>query len=307
MIATTKLIIIVGSCALIITVLIRLHSYYPYAIESASKPSTRATLAVKQTFVINSDHSKDRLEKMKRQMAFLKVPFYRIRATMGKAVMDLQRLGKNQSMAAKDLLGDVRIKFLPWLHKRGDGEMGCTISHIRALLAAVDHIDTGEALDGPIFVMEDDVLLSADLFSEIDKIIRVMDLYVSNWKVLAMGYCGKDLLEISQDILHRIPKEDAKILATINQVSVKGVGCMHAYILRNRNATQRLLVDINLEVLHSPVDMLWSTSVGSSDFNIYVYKPNNLITQDRRSFRSEVVDGRPLEDWWGPRNAIKLN
>jgi GR25 family glycosyltransferase involved in LPS biosynthesis len=120
---------------------------------------------VSQTFVINLDRATDRLARVKEQMAHLKLPFMRIQGVDGLSIEKYWNEGNAE--AARSIVGDSRIKWDPMTHKRGFREAACGVSHLRTMLRAKDRIEQGEALDGPVFVLEDDIELSQDLSKDL--------------------------------------------------------------------------------------------------------------------------------------------
>jgi GR25 family glycosyltransferase involved in LPS biosynthesis len=137
--------------------------------------------------VINLDRATDRLAHMKKQMAYLKLPFMRIQAVDGKSIEKYWNEGNAE--AARGVLEDVRIKWDPMTHTRGFSEAGCGLSHIRTMLRAKDRIEQGEALDGPVLVLEDDVEMSQDLAKDLRENITWLNEKHPNWKLFVVGQC----------------------------------------------------------------------------------------------------------------------
>ena len=86
-------------------------------------------------------------------------------------------------------MDDVRIKWDPMTHTRLFGEAGCGLSHMRTMLRAKDRIEQGEALDGPVFVLEDDVEISRDLAKDLRENITWLNEKHPNWKLFVVGHC----------------------------------------------------------------------------------------------------------------------
>ena len=74
-------------------------------------------------------------------------------------------------------------------HTRGFGEAGCGLSHMRTMLRAKDRIEQGEALDGPVLVLEDDVEMSQDLAKDLRENVTWLNEKHPNWKLFVVGQC----------------------------------------------------------------------------------------------------------------------
>ncbi len=72
-------------------------------------------------------------------------------------------MNEGNAEVARGVVGDARLNWDPMTHKRGFSEAGAGLSHMRSMLRAKDRIEQGEALDGPVLVLEDDVEMSQDL------------------------------------------------------------------------------------------------------------------------------------------------
>ncbi|MFM7852556.1 MAG: glycosyltransferase family 25 protein, partial [Flammeovirgaceae bacterium] len=174
---------------------------------------------------------------MKKQMAYLKLPYTRIQAVDGKLIE--KYLNEGNAEKARGVLEDVRIKWDPITHTRGFGEAGCGLSHIRTLLSAKDRIEQGEALDGPVLVLEDDVEISQDLVKDLRVNVTWLNEKHPNWKLFVVGHC-----------VHSIIDQPA-----IDQVAeIDGAKCTHAYILNGMKAIDEMLDTINVAKYPDPID-----------------------------------------------------
>lgn len=186
---------------------------------------------------------------MKKQLAYIKLPFTRIQAVDGKTIEKYWNEGNAE--AAHAVLGDVRIKWDPMRHHRGFGEAGCALSHIRTILRAKDRIEQGEAMDGPVLVLEDDVEISQDLVKDLRENVAWLNKKHPNWKLFVVGQCGREIIE----------QPAIDIVAEID-----GATCTHAYIVNGMKAIDEMLDTINVVKYPDPLDYMWVDAMIKDSF-----------------------------------------
>lgn len=143
---------------------------------------------------------------------------------------------------------------------------GCTLSHMQLWLQIIDHVsNAGPLSDGPVLILEDDVMIDKRSRSILPKLIKNLDELDPNWIILGVGYCANHIPSVA------IPFVLDKDM---------GFSCLHAYVLRNSTSAQLLFDELNTPYVQV-IDIPWWKLVQRGFYTSYVYAPNDLFRQDK--------------------------
>lgn len=119
------------------------------------------------------------------------------------------------------------------------------------MLSAKDRIEQGEALDGPVLILEDDVEMSQDLVKDLRVHITWLNEKHPNWKLFVIGQCGREII-------------DPPAIDLV--VEIDGATCTHAYILNGMKAIDELLDTVNVAKYPDPYDYMWVDAMIKDSF-----------------------------------------
>lgn len=130
---------------------------------------------VKQTYLINLDRSPERLVDFKTSATSIDLAFERVKAVDRSEIV--HRIGLHQTLAG---IVDTRITVdVEQLKATGMvnephlmGELGCTLSHLKTILTAIDAVSEGKSKDGPVLVIT---------FMILDSILQLRFLFMSDY------------------------------------------------------------------------------------------------------------------------------
>lgn len=251
---------------------------------------------VRQTFVINLKRNTDRLENMNYQLKYLSIPFKSVEALDAKVLIDELKQNKTRDPTYNGAL-DPRIKLKAafyssdWFYLgKGIGHGGhhaissCASSHMHAWLAAMDSVESGEALDGPILIFEDDLSLSADFATIVSEIVAQsrwpfsFSYFYNDWGILGLGHGSYP------------PHTWIERLLGPRIVSTSGFSRAHAYVLRDVSVAKLLFELATRDPMHMPVaDRFWWTLTQNGTLPAYKYVLNDIAVQTREVFGTNIV------------------
>jgi GR25 family glycosyltransferase involved in LPS biosynthesis len=235
------------------------------------KPIHEQKSIIHQIILINLKRCPDRLEKMKKQLDILKLPFKKIQAIDKQNISTFcnSDLKDKQFLESLDPRIDLKVaKDGPCLLDLNDshklGAFACTLSHLHAMLYGLDTISNGKATDGPILILEDDSIMDAHFVSRTNHLIAKMNEINEDWELLILG-CNKILNSkgTDKDILHKC---------------LEAYGA-HAHLYKDGKALQKAFAFLNSSKFQY-ADVWWWEQSKSEKYSVYVYKKNNLIVQD---------------------------
>lgn len=228
---------------------------------------------IQDIYVINLDRRTDRLASVKKQLDALSLPFIRFPAIDGRVVAELTD-GK-KGLTNKDLGWHPAVRFkTDDMHLRIDeenegqwGRFGCWQSHLQVYLTAIDRAKSTKN-DGPFLVLEDDVLIDADMPYLVK---QAVDTLPSNWEFFAIGH----LFSSCSKVVSRFACQASRIIG--------GQG----YIVRDSKAAAKL-VDMSNTENFQIADLLWLDAMDRGDLHAFMILPSSIIQQDRDSFGSDI-------------------
>lgn len=244
---------------------------------------------VRQTLLINLDRSAQRLARVKERANEIGLSFERISAV--DRVELLKRAHLNQNLTS---LIDTRINFdvqrLKSLHLDDYvmlAALGCTLSHLKTLLFAVDSARRDQTLDGPILIMEDDVAISDHFMAIVSRVARFMPKLDPHWGIVGIGHCG-----VPFEMLLNMHVSGYSYISPISSF-----GCTHCYLLRNAEAAAKMFAQLNKPAQGrilpladrgwAPLGEGWNPALPA-----YIYVPNDVAVQDAENHASTILISR---------------
>ncbi len=229
--------------------------------------------SIQDIYVINLDRRPDRLASVDQQLKSLSLPYTRFPAIDGG---NLRKLSENKTIRKDDIGWHPRVAFeLDDLHHRMKeendnewGRFGCWQSHLQVYLTIVDRART-TGRDGPVLILEDDVLLDADLPFLVK---QAMDTLPDDWEFFAIGHFWSACTKIV-----------SRFACRANRV-IGGQG----YIIRNAAAAE-ILIGLSNTRNFQIADLLWLGAMEDGRLKAYIILPTSIVQQDRDSFGSDIA------------------
>lgn len=253
----------------------RTHKAYNTKVDNMTMEETLNDIGLKEIYLINLPKNKDRLEFTRKQLDKLNLPFTLFEAVDSHKIQEAYETGKpldsmfhpgikmNFEKTAKFINDNPHI--MQW-HR-----IGCSLSHFSIYLTM---IDKAANKDGPILILEDDVIFD---WSVKEKIKQGLIEMPSDWEFFAIGSCFPRL--------EKIPQSN-------NLFKVYRMWCAHAYILRNSKVAQKLLDRGNTEIWQG-ADQYWN-GMFETNLNAYALWPH-VVSQNRENFISLLTPESKLK------------
>jgi GR25 family glycosyltransferase involved in LPS biosynthesis len=242
------------------------------------------------------------MASMKYQLDYLGIPYTRV---SGCDERDLQAaiVLADSNNATVNLVGVVISAVTlsgELLRNNSDlGQAGCTFSHMNIYQLSIDAVTSTRSEDGPILVLEDDVLFDADFKAVSALLLHELEGepgYANNepydWDLLTVGYCAGWYYAYAGDSI---------ILGHQGNHT-----CTHAYVMRDISVSRKLLRLLNAaDTVRIPTIDKFMNRFETAGYypalrklpahvnrdntiRTFTYVPNNIVVQDRESFETEI-------------------
>ena len=202
---------------------------------------------INNSFLINLDHRKDRLEhfKQKYRLANINIPLHIHAATNGK-MLNLEDIDIS-SLAKKEVTDAQTLGYRTKHYQLTMGAIGCYLSHV-----GLWNLIYNKGLEYAL-IFEDDASISADFIENLNISIKNMNNADPNWDILFLDALCRDC----------IPYQD-------NIVKINKFFLTHAYIIR-RKAIKKMF-DHNILF---PINQQIDSALGSHSNILNLYTVTN--------------------------------
>ena len=225
---------------------------------------------VSATIVINLDEKSPRMKNTTRALRHLDIPFIRVQA--------IRKHGLDRMVQNIPALKDPRLTFnlsafMNMRHHESHlfnlGPQAVTLSHLLAVLTALDEIESGRVADGPVLVLEDDNIFDAKFKDVASKLIAHLTKVAPQWEQFGLGF-------------NNVFKEGLLVDTMFSKVI--GYTGAHCFLYRNRNTMLKILGLFNSKP--GIIDVFW-WDYSRKSYEVYVYNLNNMAIQDMCGLKSE--------------------
>ena len=252
--------------------------------------------SIKQVYVINLNTAVHRLEHITRQLDWMSITFIKINAVSKDDLVPLSpvhpALLDPRISYAVDFPAYKNIQYkttnkLPATLKYAYGVQAVMYSHMYTLLQAIDAISNMKVKDGPVLIIEDDVVFDRYFKDRVTQALSLLNENVKDWDILALGWSHMEQLG-SDPVFLSNPQLNALFTR-----SFKHHGA-HCYVVNGHTSLSKLFhyaskIDTTGRDKFSGVaDLYWWKPASAHHIKVYAYSPNNIAVPDNCNFISQV-------------------